>query len=166
MDLSMLFSGLGWIALTCLLAGLVLVVVEMFHPGFGAPGILGSILLVAGVIIYSRTLLQALLMIVIILAVLGVALTIVLQSVSKGYIARHLVLSDSLDESEAFSNPGDLEYFVGSEGTAQTVLRPSGTADFSGVKLDVVSEGNFIPKDTAVKIIKVEGHRIVVKPIN
>jgi len=43
------------------------------------------------------------------------------------------------------------------------VLRPSGTADFSGIKLDVVSDGEFIPKDTTVIINKIEGHRIVVK---
>lgn len=166
MDLSFIFSGLGWIAFICLIAGLLCVIVEMFHPGFGAPGILGSILLLAGVILYARTLIQALIMIIIIIAILGVVLTIVLQSASKGHLARHLVLHDSLDESESFSNPGDLEYFVGNEGVSLTVLRPAGTADFNGVKLDVVSDGDFIPKDTAVKIIKVEGHRIVVKQIN
>lgn len=165
MDLSLIFSGLGWIAAICLLAGLVCVIIEMFHPGFGVPGILGSVLLLIGVILYAKTLIQALIMIIIILAILGVALTIVLQSASKGHLARHLVLHDSLDESEGFSNPGDLEYFVGSEGVTLTVLRPAGTADFEGVKLDVVSEGDFIPKDTTVKIIKVEGHRIVVKQI-
>jgi membrane-bound ClpP family serine protease len=166
MDLSLLFSGLGWIAFICLLAGLACVIVEMFHPGFGAPGIAGSILLLAGVLLYARTLVQALIMVIIIIAILGIALTIVLQSASKGHLAKHLVLHDSLDESEGFSNPGDLEYFIGSEGVALTVLRPAGTADFSGVKLDVVSEGDFIPKDTAVKITKVEGHRIVVKKIS
>jgi membrane-bound ClpP family serine protease len=165
MDLSLIFSGLGWIALICLLAGLACVIVEMFHPGFGVPGIVGSILLLAGVILYARTLIQALIMIIIILAILGVALTIVLQSASKGRLARHLVLEDSLDESEGFPNLGDLEYFIGSEGVSLTVLRPSGTADFNGVKLDVVSEGDFLPKGTAVKIIKIEGHRIVVKQI-
>ncbi len=166
MDLSLIFPGLGWIALTCLLAGLVCVIVEMFHPGFGAPGIIGSILLLAGVVLYARSLIQALIMIIIIIAILGVALTIVLQSASKGHLARHIVLQDSLDESEDFSNLGDLEYFVGSEGVSLTVLRPSGTADFKGVKLDVVSEGDFLPKDTPVEIVKIEGHRIVVKQIN
>lgn len=164
--MSLILSGIGWLAIMCLLAGLICVIIEMFHPGFGAPGILGSILLIVGVILYAKTLIQALVMVIIIIAILGVALTIVLQSASKGHLAKHLVLKDSLDESESFSNLGDLEYFVGSEGVSLTVLRPAGTADFNGVKLDVVSEGDFISKDTAVKIIKVEGHRIVVKQIS
>lgn len=163
MDLTMLFSGLGWLSLLCLAGGLVFVIIEMFHPGIGAPGIIGAILLIAGVILFSKSVLQALIMIVIILAILGVALTIVLQSASKGHLSRHLVLNDSLDIDAGFSTSEDLNYFIGSEGKTLTVLRPSGTADFSGIKLDVVSEGEFIPKDTDVIIIKIEGHRIVVK---
>lgn len=163
MDFTLLFAGLGWVSLLFIIAGLVFVIIEMFHPGLGAPGIIGAILLVAGVILYAKSPLQALIMVVIILAILGVALTLVLQSASKGHLARHLILHDSLDDDVRFSATDDLNYFVGSEGMALTVLRPSGTADFNGVKLDVVSEGEFIPKDSTVTIIKVEGHRIVVK---
>ena len=165
MDFSMLFSGMGLLAFICILAGLVFVIIEMFHPGIGAPGIIGAILLLVGVILYARSLIQALLMILIIIAILGIALAVVLQSASKGHLSKHLVLHDSLDEAEHMENFGDMEYFVGSEGVSLNALRPAGTADFSGVKLDVVSDGDFIPKDTAVKITKVEGHRIVVTQI-
>lgn len=163
MDFTVLFSGLGWVPLLCLIAGLLFVIIEMFHPGFGVPGIIGAILLIVGVILFAKSLLQALILVVIILAILGIALTLILISASKGHLSKHLVLNESLDEDVRFSAADDLDYFVGSEGTAITVLRPSGTADFSGVKLDVVSEGEFIPKDSTVIISKVEGNRIVVK---
>jgi membrane-bound ClpP family serine protease len=104
-------------------------------------------------------------LILIIIAILGIVMTIVLQSAAKGHLSRHLVLNDSLDKDDRFASSEDLEYFIGSEGTTLTVLRPSGTADFNGVKLDVVSEGDFLPESTAVKIIKIEGHRIVVKKV-
>lgn len=58
-----------------------------------------------------------------------------------------------------------MERFLGKEGTALSVLRPSGVANFDGIKLDVVSQGDFILKGTKVKIIKVEGRRIVVSEI-
>ncbi len=162
MDLA-LFAGFDWIAFLCIIIGLVFVIIEMHIPGFGVPGIIGVILLAAGVIMYASSPLEALIMIIIILAILGVALTLVLQSASKGQLAKHLVLNDSLDANASYSSIGDLSYFIGSEGKTITVLRPSGTADFSGVKLDVVSEGEFIPKDRGVIITKVEGNRIVVK---
>lgn len=163
MDLSLILAGISWLPLVVIVAGLALVIVEMFLPGFGAPGIIGVILLAIGIIMFADTPLQALVMIVIILAILGVALVLVLQSASKGRLSKHLVLNDSLNDSEGFSAVDDLNYFIGSEGVALTVLRPSGTADFSGVKLDVVSDGEFIPKGSTVIITKVEGNRIVVK---
>ncbi|WML34888.1 NfeD family protein [Clostridium sp. OS1-26] len=48
-------------------------------------------------------------------------------------------------------------------GTTLTILRPAGIADVNGIKLDVVSEGEFISKDRKIEIIKVEGRRIVVR---
>ena len=162
MDISLAAAGLAWLPWVCIIAGLIFIIIEMFHPGIGAPGIVGAILLVAGVIFTARTPLQALIMIVILLAILGVAFMIVLQSATKGHLARHLVLNASLDDDVGFTGSDDLKYFIGSEGETLTVLRPSGTADFSGVKLDVVSEGEFIPKGSKVIITKVEGHRIVV----
>lgn len=153
----------GWVPLLCIVAGLVFIIIEMNIPGFGVPGIIGVILLAAGIFLYAKTPLQALILIIIILAVLGAALVIVLKSASRGRLSRRLVLNDSLEDSSRFSNRNDLSYFVGSEGTTLTALRPSGTAEFGGIKLDVVSEGEFIEKDVAVLITRIEGNRIVVK---
>lgn len=163
MKYALLFSGLGWLPMLCIMAGIVFVIIEMFYPGFGAPGITGGILLVVGVLLYARSPLQALIMILIILAILGVALTLVLHSASKGHLSRNLILQDSLAQNVKPLAAGGLNYGVGSEGKTLTVLRPSGAADFNGVKLDVVTEGEFIPKDSEVTIIKIEGYRIVVK---
>ncbi len=162
MDSLLLFIELNWIPLLCVIAGLVFVIIEMNIPGFGVPGIIGVILLAVGVILCADTLLQALIMIIIILAILGVALTLILQSASRGGLSRRLVLSDPLEDDVRFST-GDDPYSIGSEGTAITVLRPSGSADFTGIRLDVVSEGEFIPKNSTVIITKIEGNRIVVK---
>ena len=162
-DIGALFAGFDWIPMLFLVAGLVFIIIEMFSPGFGAPGIIGIILLILGIILYAKSLLQALIMIIILLAILGVALTLVLQSASKGRLARNLVLNDTLDNNISYPAIDDMSYFLGSEGKTITALRPSGTADFSGVKLDVVSDGEYIPKNTTVIISKIEGNRIIVR---
>lgn len=153
-----------WAAVFFLL-GFILVIFEMFNPGFGAPGITGVILLFLGIVTTATSLMDVLIMLVIIMAVLGIALTLVLHSATKGRLSKTLVLSDSLKKELGFEGTEDLKFFLDKEGKAVTVLRPAGTADFDGVKLDVVSEGEFIQKDTKVKIIKVEGRRIVVREI-
>jgi len=161
-----LFAGFGWLSLLCIVAGIVLVIIEMLQPGIGAPGIIGALLLIAGVILYAQNPLQALIMVMVILAILGAALVLILYSASKGRLYRRIVLHDSIEDDTEFSAVEDLNYFVGSEGRALTVLRPSGTADFNGVKLDVVSEGEYIPKDAIIVITKVERNRIVVRRKN
>lgn len=163
MEFAEIFTGYNWIPLLCIAAGIIFVVIEMLQPGFGAPGIIGVILLAAGIILYSKTVLQALIMIAVVLAVLGAALALVLQSASKGRLGKHIVLDSTVDDDVKFSAFDDLSYLVGSEGKTLTVLRPSGSADFNGVRLDVVSEGEYIPKGTTVYVDKIEGNRIVVK---
>ena len=44
-----------------------------------------------------------------------------------------------------------------------TVLRPTGMAEFDGVKLNVVADGEYIPKDVRVRVDHVEGARVVVR---
>jgi membrane-bound serine protease (ClpP class) len=68
------------------------------------------------------------------------------QTASAGYVA-----SD------------DYTDFLGKTGAAVTLLRPSGTAEIDGIKLAVVSESEFIPAGTPVRVIVVQGNRIVVE---
>ena len=44
-----------------------------------------------------------------------------------------------------------------------TPLRPAGTATIQGERIDVVSEGSFINANQRVKVVKVEGMRVVVR---
>jgi membrane-bound ClpP family serine protease len=51
----------------------------------------------------------------------------------------------------------------GMQGTAVTVLRPSGKARFADHVVDVVTEGEFIASQTRVTVIQTDGMRVVVK---
>jgi membrane-bound serine protease (ClpP class) len=51
----------------------------------------------------------------------------------------------------------------GLQGTALTVLRPSGKARFADHVVDVVTEGEFIARETPVTIVQSDGMRVVVR---
>lgn len=151
-------------AIFLLVVGLVLVIVEMYIPGFGAPGIIGIVCLIAGIALFADNPLEALVVAIIVVALLCVALSVSIHSVSKGRLARsHLVLSDVTQPGELGER--DLSFFVGHEGTTKTVLRPSGMGEFDGVKLNIVSDGEFIAQGARVRIDRVEGNRIVVTQV-
>lgn len=165
MVIAELIQSIGLLSVIFFGIGFLLVIIEIFAPGFGVPGILGIIFLIAGVIVTAKTVIQALVLIIIILAILGVLTSILLKSASKGRLSKKIILSTSINKEEGYICTSDMQFFLDKVGTTLTILRPSGTVDFDGVKLDVVSEGDFISKGTEVKVIKVEGRRIVVRQV-
>jgi membrane-bound serine protease (ClpP class) len=56
-----------------------------------------------------------------------------------------------------------LALMPGTQGTAVTVLRPSGKARFADHVVDVVTEGEFIAPQTLVTVIQTDGMRVIVK---
>lgn len=149
-------------ALIAMLLGYGLLVLEMYIPGFGAPGILGAILAVLGLVFMEPTALQALIIVTVYVALLSVALVICLRSASKGRFANsRFVLKDSVTEQHEDSE-SEMAYFIGKTGVTLTPLRPAGVAEFDGVRLNVVSQGEYIDKDAPVRVVSMEGKRIVV----
>ena len=57
----------------------------------------------------------------------------------------------------------DLSELVNQTGSTYTDLRPSGKAVIGEDRVDVVTEGAFIEKDRPVKVVAVEGNRVVVR---
>lgn len=148
-------------AVVLLIVGFVLVVVEMYLPGFGAPGICGIVLLAGGVWALHPTPFQALMIIVAIVVLLCIALSVCIHSASKGRLSKSKwVLRETATAQEVIENP--LSYYVGMRGQAITVLRPAGMAMVNGVKLNVVSDGDFIESGADIVVSSVDGNRICV----
>ena len=152
----------------CVLAGLGLLVVEMFVPGFGVPGVSGIVLLLAGAVLVGikHGLLAAVGLIVIIVALVAIMLSVALKSAADGRLSKSkLILHESESSREGFLSSGDMSVFLGREGETRTALRPSGIAEFDGVRLNVVSDGVFIAQGVRVKIVRVDGNRFLVHTI-
>lgn len=156
-------TAIGWGAAICFVLGIALVIVEMFTPGLTAPGAVGFLLIIVGVILTANSFIEGLILVLVVIAILSIALFFVLRSASKGMLSKSPLIKKETERE--YLSVDDMKFFVGKEGDALTILRPAGTCDFSGVRLDVVTEGSFVKKGTKVKIIRVEGRRIVVAPI-
>jgi len=150
-------------ALLMMITGFVLLVIEMYIPGFGIAGITGTALMVVGIVIMEPSPLQALILALICVILLGIAFSIAIHSISKGRLSRSkLVLNAALNREEP-NESEDLSYFVGRVGKTHTALRPAGIGEFDGVKLNIVSDGDFVDSRRFVRVDRVEGNRIVVR---
>lgn len=148
------------IALILIIVGIVLLVAEIFIPSFGITGLIGIVSILAGVIFTAETFIGGLLMFTVILVVAVVLMFIAYKIVSS--VKSPLVLTRAIEDV----GPNEkLEYFVGKEGIALTPLRPSGTADFDGVRLDVLTRGDFIERGSKVTVEEINGKKIIVKQI-
>lgn len=68
--------------------------------------------------------------------------------------------------SEAdFNPPGEFDKLMGQEGVTITDLHPTGIASIDGRRVDVVTRGEMVSKNTRIKIIEVRGNRVIVKSI-
>ena len=60
----------------------------------------------------------------------------------------------------------DYDGLKGSVGVAASDLRPSGAAEFDGRRYDVVADGAFVSRGADIKVVAVEGNRIVVRAVD
>ena len=159
---------LGWNlpALLCLAAGIILLIVEMFTPGFGVPGGLGIVALIAAVVLRADTFKNAMITLVIVLVILIIAGIIFLRSFQKGRLSRsRIVLNDEIRAGSSSLAEEKMQELVGSIGTVLNPLHPAGIAEFDGERFDVVSHGEFVEKGSKVRIDKIEGVRILVSEV-
>jgi len=141
--------------------GLVFLTIEVFMPGFGLPGITGIVMEIVSIVMTFRTHggLAALGVTLIILAVMAIVISLSLRHFRNSSV----ILNDTESAADGYVAVKDMEVFVGREGTTTTVLRPTGMAEFDGVKLNVQADGEYIPKDVRVRVERVEGARVVVR---
>lgn len=148
--------------LLCILLGAALMIVEVFLPGFGLPGISGIVLIGAGTLLAGvhYGMLTAVGILLVVIAVLAVLISWVLRAAARGGMGRSELF---LEDKQELDHREDMQVLVGRKGKTGSVLRPAGIGDFDGVRLNVVTEGDFVERDMPIEIISVDGTRIVVR---
>lgn len=149
----------------CAIIGIILLIVEVFMPGFGLPGIAGLLLLGVSIVMtwMSHGAYAGLGATLVVLAIGGLILSLSFRSATKGRLSRSaLILKDTMP---APREEATLETLVGVAGTTLTVLRPAGIAQFGEQRVNVVSRGEFIGRDERIIIEEIEGARVVVRRV-
>ncbi len=153
-----------WFATLALLLGILALVLEVFIMGFGIAGVAGIILIAWGIVLLSVDVVITFKSLVIGLMVSIIVFILGLKVISRLNLWQRLTLGKRQLNDEGYrASREELADYTGQEGITLTPLRPSGAADVGGERLDVVSEGGFIPAGAKIKVVRVEGIRIVVR---
>ena len=109
------------IGIILLIAGFILVGVEMVVPGFGVPGIAGIICLVTGVFLTADSVETGIFITVVVIVILGILMTIIMGFLSQKKFKSPVILDEDLKAGVPI-NSSDLNY-LGQSISSQKALR-------------------------------------------
>jgi len=161
-----IIAGLaGMETIVLLISGIILIILEFFVPG-GILGIIGICAVVVSLFLsgYDLSHMGISILIAMIVAIAAFIILYRRADAEKG-IFQKIILRDRTMSDEGYISTTERNDLIGQEGVALTTLRPAGTALFGEERLDVVSEGTYIESNKAVRVVKVEGMRIVVREV-
>lgn len=156
-------AGFGTLAL--FVAGILLIFLEFFLPG-AISGTLGVAALILSLFLAGEDAMQMGVSILIAIFISIVIFFLMIKVFGKKLILfSKMVLTESARKEDGYVSNINRTDLLGMEGIALTTLRPAGTAIIKNERIDVVSEGGYIEQNASIKVIKVEGARIVVREI-
>jgi membrane-bound serine protease (ClpP class) len=173
---SHLLLGLaGWEEIILLGVGVILLAVEMFViPGFGIAGIIGVLSILAALYLSMVSHMatgadyaQAFGVLSLSLIVVIVAGWALLRHLGRSRAAGRsgLILPDATTRETGYLSAAVRGELVGTVGLALTDLRPSGAGRFGAERVDVVSDSNWIEAGTQIRVVRADGYRLVVEPV-
>ncbi len=153
------------IIISLIVLGVLFLALEVFViPGFGVSGILGMGALITGIFLLTDSLLEGVLYTGGALIILGIITYLSFRSPRTRRLWQKFSLTTRQTTKGGYVAPKvQYERYLDQAGISLTQLRPAGTADFDGEHLDVVTEGGFIGPGIRIRVIAVEGTRIIVR---
>lgn len=159
----------AWMPALLVIAGLLFMAIEIFLiPGHGVTALLGLLAVLVGIVLSMMGPVPG-------PADVAIAVGAVISSVTLvgvafwGLYSRMRagdpLLGGILSREDGYVAAPPRPELVGIEGVALTDLRPAGTAEIAGERLDVVSEAGWITAGSPVRVLRAEGYRHVVRAV-
>lgn len=160
-----------WFPVILFMFGIGLTIIELFIPGFGLSGILGTLILSGGIYLTVGDLGQTIRDLSLALLLTSIVFIVLIKNGYSFQNLSKLVLHTNLSKEKGYSSstePNE-EIVVGLIGKSITPLRPSGKAVFKNhneLVLDVLSESDLIPSGSPIEIRKIIGSKIIVRGVD
>ncbi len=145
------------------LAGILCIIVEMLLPTVGLLAGVGVAAMLYSVVLALGGDINALYAMLIAFTVAIVIFALIVKRLPASKLWSRVVLKDQSRANRGYVSSSPKDNLLGKTGEVLSELRPAGSALIDGVPVDVVSEGVFVPKGTVVRVVAVEGSRVVVR---
>lgn len=154
-----------WLHIILFVLGILLLLIEVVVPGFGLFGGIGIVSVLSGIVMAAYDTAYGSLSLGIAIAITLIISFIMIKYFGHRGVWNKFILRDQQRNSEGYTASKDQTHWLDKEGVAITTLRPSGTAQIGEQFVDVVTEGHFIEKGRKLKVVRVEGTKVVVREV-
>jgi membrane-bound serine protease (ClpP class) len=161
-------------ALVLFVAGLLITAAEVILPSAGMLAFVAFVCLVGSLVCaYQLSGMAALALLVIEGVCVPLVIVGAFKLLPKTSLGRQLILSPPEEKTggkpaATTASSGTVSRYdllLHKEGVVVAALRPSGTAEFDGARISVISDGQLIPEGSRIRVVLVEGARVVVEPL-
>ena len=152
-----------WIVITLILLGILLLLLEVLViPGSGITGIIGFASLIGGIWVAYKELgtETANLVLGLTLLVNGIAVWLAFRYKTWKRVALSEKIDSRVDVMEG------VKIKVGDTGKTISRCAPMGKAEINGSFVEVNARTEFIDQERPIEVIKIEGNKIYIKPVN
>ncbi len=150
-----------------MLLAFLLVAAELFVPSHGILAIVAFLAALASVIMaFSVSAAAGVAFALVLLIATPVVFYWAIRIYPSTAVGRRVLLKNPLAAAtDGFKDDTvRLEALLGRRGTAMTLLRPAGSVDIDGHRIDAVSESEMIAPGTPIEVLRISGRRVIVKP--
>ncbi len=151
-----------------LLAGVCIIILEIFLPSGGILGVLAGIAIVSAIVLaFMEDPSQGAIFLILSLILVPILIIVGFKVFPNTPIGRRVILTPKAETSKDRGAAGviddDYTRLIGKTGKTITPLRPSGIAEIQDERLSVVSEGVMIDQGIDIVVISIQGNSIVVE---
>ncbi len=159
-----------WVPLLLFVVGFIALFLELFVPAAGLIGAAGIVCMITGTVLGYRNFGNTVGSLFLTGTLIGTPAMIIigLKVFPKTFVGKKLILGMTQKRETGFTSYSSEMYegLMEKEGETLTTLRPSGMVLIDGKKYSVVTSGEMIDRGVKIKVIKVEGSRVVVRKVS
>ncbi len=151
-----------------LIAGVCIIILEIFLPSGGVLGVIAGIAIISSIALaFMESTTTGTIFLALSMILVPVLIVIGFKVFPNTPIGRRVILAPAKETSEDRGAAGvvddDYTRLIGKIGKTITPLRPSGIAEIEDERLSVVSEGTMVDQGIDVVVISIQGNSIVVE---
>lgn len=147
------------------LAGILCIVAEILTPTVGLLAGVGVAMMLYSIVLVLGGDFPAMYAMLSALSAAIILFALIIKKLPSSKLWNRVVLKDQSRTSGGYVSTPPKDSLLGKTGKVLSELRPAGSAQIDGNPVDVVSEGVFIAKGQQVRVVAVEGSRVVVRKV-